>query len=59
VHITPVTEIFNMQQVRSNRESIHETAARGGSGVGGSSTVGRPEISSLLNDYSHTQRHCM
>ena len=48
---------LNMQQVRSNRESIHETTTR--SGGGGSSGATRTEISSLVNDHSNAQRLCM
>ncbi|CAF1188591.1 unnamed protein product [Rotaria sp. Silwood1] len=46
-----------MQQVRSNREPVHETAARGGGGEGGSPIAARTEIASLLNDYTGPQRH--
>ncbi|CAF1044638.1 unnamed protein product [Rotaria sordida] len=42
-----------MQQVRSNREPVHETAARG---EGGSSIAARTEIASLFNDYTGSQR---
>jgi hypothetical protein len=48
-----------MQQVRSNRETIHETTARGGGGVSGSPVAARTEIASLLNDYPTSQRQCM
>lgn len=47
-----------MQQVRSNRESAHETVNREGKG-GESSATARPELSSLLNDYTNSQRYCM
>ncbi|CAF2852811.1 unnamed protein product, partial [Rotaria sp. Silwood2] len=46
-----------MQQVRSNREPVHETAARGGGGEGGSPIAARTEIASLFNDYTGPPRH--
>lgn len=49
---------LNMQQVRSNRDSPHESIPRGvGSNV--SSNVVRTDLSSLVNDYTSSQRHCM
>ncbi len=46
-----------MQQVRANRESTHETGAR--SGGGGPLIAVRSELSTLLNDYTNSQRHRM
>jgi hypothetical protein len=47
-----------MQQVRSNREPLNESITREG-GAGESPVIFRTELSSLVNDYTHTQRHCM
>jgi hypothetical protein len=47
-----------MQQVRANRESTHETGARSGGG-GGPLIAVRSELSTLLNDYTNSQRHRM
>ena len=45
-----------MQQVRANRESTHETGTRAG---GGPLIAVRTELSTLLNDYTNSQRHRM
>jgi len=44
-----------MQQVRANRESTHETGTRSG----GPLIAVRSELSTLLNDYTNSQRHRM
>ena len=44
-----------MQQVRSNRDSFHEG---GGGGMSASSTIGRTELSPLINEYTTSQRQC-
>ena len=45
-----------MQQVRPNRESIPEISIRPS---GGSPVIVRTDLSSLLNEYTNSQRRCM
>jgi hypothetical protein len=45
-----------MQQVRPNREPMSETATRGG---GGAPVIIRTDLSSLLSEYTNSQRRCM
>lgn len=49
---------LNMQQLRSNREAFHEPIIREGSFGESPIAAGRTEISTLVNDYTHSQRHC-
>ena len=51
-----IVEVIIMQQVRSDREPSHEAGTYEG---GISPTVARTEITSLLNDSTSSQRHCM
>ncbi len=47
-----------MQQARSNREPLNESNGREGV-VGESPSVVHSDLSSLFNDYTYSQRHCM
>jgi len=47
-----------MQQVRSNREPLNESIGREGV-VGESPAVVHSDLSSLFNDYTYSQQHCM
>lgn len=53
-----ITAFINMQQVRSNRELLHETSVRSTGGEGGSPLAARTEISLLVNEYTGSQKHC-
>jgi hypothetical protein len=45
-----------MQHVRPNREPMSEITARGG---GDAPVIVRTDLSSLLSDYTNSQRRCM
>ena len=47
-----------MQQVRSHRDTSQDSIPREGSS-NVSSTVVRTDLSSLVNDYTSSQRHCI
>ncbi len=49
-------DILNMQQVRSNRESTSEITTHGGDDA---PVIVRTDLSSLLSDYTTSQRRCM
>jgi len=49
---------LNMQQVRVNRETLHESINRE-RGPRESPVIVHTELSSLVNDYTHSQQHCM
>ncbi len=53
MHIN-IAAISNMQQVRSNREPLHESIIREDEVP----IVVRTELSSVVNNYADSQRHC-
>ncbi len=54
----PLLHFSDMQQVRSNREPSNESITRE-RGIREPPLVVRTELSSLLSDYTGSQRHCM